>query len=152
MRRLEDRLPAAPRRTPTPRGWLLASPVLAIAFIPLFANWQFATRRGDTTTRDFAHDLLNSVEPYAIIVTAPLAFRRRFPSLVAIVVCASYFVAVSLHIPEIYVGNIAMFIAIYTVGAWVDDRRRAMLVRAVLIAGMFVWLLISTFQDATSCS
>ena len=87
---------------------------------------------------------------YAIIVTAPLAFRRRFPSLVAIVVCASYFVAVSLHIPEIYVGNIAMFIAIYTVGAWVDDRRRAMLVRAVLIAGMFVWLLISTFQDATA--
>ena len=71
MRRLEDRLsPAAPRLTPTLRGWLLASPVLAIAFIPLFANWQFVTRRGDTTTRDFAHDLLNSVEPYAIIVTA----------------------------------------------------------------------------------
>ena len=70
MRRLEDDLPAAPRRTPTARGWLLASPVLAIAFVPLLANWQFATRRGDTTTRDFAHDLLNSVEPYAIIVTA----------------------------------------------------------------------------------
>ncbi len=87
---------------------------------------------------------------YAAIVTAPLAFRRRFPSLVAIVVCVAYFVAVSLRIPEIYVGNIAMFIAIYTVGAWVDDRRRAMLVRAVLIAGMFVWLLITTFQGATA--
>ena len=87
---------------------------------------------------------------YAAVVTAPLAFRRRFPSLVAIVVCAAYFVAVSLRIPEIYVGNIAMFIAIYTVGAWVDDRRRAMLVRAVLIAGMFLWLLITTFQDATA--
>ena len=87
---------------------------------------------------------------YAAVVTAPLAFRRRFPSLVAIVVCAAYFVAVSLRIPEIYVGNIAMFIAIYTVGAWVDDRRRAMLVRAVLIAGMFVWLLITTFQGATA--
>jgi hypothetical protein len=70
MRPLEDGPPAAPRRTPTPRGWLLASPLLAIAFVPLVANWQFATRRGDTTTRDFAHDLLNSVEPYAIIVTA----------------------------------------------------------------------------------
>src|SRR5687768_17157647 len=57
-------------RTPTRRGWLLSSPVLAIAFIPLFANWQFASRRGDTTTRDFAHDLLNSVEPYGILVTA----------------------------------------------------------------------------------
>ena len=57
-------------RTPTLRGWLLASPVLAIAFIPLFANWQAASRRGDTSTRDFARDLLNSVEPYAVIVTA----------------------------------------------------------------------------------
>lgn len=87
---------------------------------------------------------------YAAVVTAPLALRRRFPSLVAIVVCAAYFVAVSLRIPEIYVGNIAMFIAIYTVGAWVADRRRAMLVRVVLIAGMFLWLLITTFQDATA--
>jgi len=57
-------------RTPTRRGWLLASPILAIAFIPLFANWQAASRRGDTTTMEFARDLLNSVEPYAVIVTA----------------------------------------------------------------------------------
>src|SRR4030095_5392361 len=71
MRPLEDRArSASPRRTPTLRGWLLASPVLAIAFVPLFANWKAASRRGDTTTADFAHDLLNSVEPYAIIVTA----------------------------------------------------------------------------------
>lgn len=52
------------------RAWLLASPVLAIAFVPLVANWEYASRRGDTTTRDFAHDLLNSVEPYGILVTA----------------------------------------------------------------------------------
>ena len=57
-------------RSPTRRGWLLASPILLIAFIPLFANWKAASRRGDTTTRAFAHDLLNSVEPYAVIVTA----------------------------------------------------------------------------------
>ena len=71
MRQLEHRSPpAAPRRNLTLRSWLLASPVLAIAFIPLVANWRFASRRGDTTTIDFARDLLNSVEPYAIIVTA----------------------------------------------------------------------------------
>ena len=57
-------------RSPTKRGWLLASPVLLIALIPLFSNWKAASRQGDTTTRDFAHDLLNSVEPYAVIVTA----------------------------------------------------------------------------------
>ena len=63
---------ATPRygRTPTRRGWLLSSPVLLIAFIPLVANWESASRRGDTTTRDFARDLLNSVEPYGVLVTA----------------------------------------------------------------------------------
>ena len=71
MRQLEHRpSPARPRRNLTLRSWLIASPVLAIAFIPLVANWRVASRRGDTTTRDFARDLLNSVEPYAIIVTA----------------------------------------------------------------------------------
>jgi Protein O-mannosyl-transferase TMEM260-like len=52
------------------RSWLLATPVLAIAIIPLFANWQSASRAGQTDTADFAADLLNSVEPYGILVTA----------------------------------------------------------------------------------
>jgi hypothetical protein len=54
---------------PTKRSWALASPVLALAFIPLFTNWYSSTRAGDSTTRDFAHDLLNSVEPYGIVIT-----------------------------------------------------------------------------------
>jgi hypothetical protein len=57
-------------RLPTPRSWALASPVLTLAVVPLFANWYSATRSGDTTTRDFAHDLLNSVEPYSVLITA----------------------------------------------------------------------------------
>jgi hypothetical protein len=55
----------APRR----RSWLLASPVLAFAFVPLFTNWDQASRAGQRDTRDFAHDLLNSVEPYGVLVT-----------------------------------------------------------------------------------
>ena len=51
------------------RGFALASPVLAIAFVPLASNWSSASRRGETATATFAHDLLNSVEPYAILVT-----------------------------------------------------------------------------------
>jgi hypothetical protein len=54
---------------PTDRGWKLASPVLAIALIPLLVNWTWASRAGETDTRDFAHDLLNSVEPYGVLVT-----------------------------------------------------------------------------------
>ena len=54
---------------PRRRSWALASPVLLFAFIPLFTNWSQASRAGETFTRDFAHDLLNSVEPYGILVT-----------------------------------------------------------------------------------
>ncbi|MGQ0641203.1 MAG: glycosyltransferase family 117 protein [Gemmatimonadaceae bacterium] len=54
---------------PTRRSWALATPILALAFIPLFTNWYSATRAGDSTARDFAHDLLNSVEPYGVLIT-----------------------------------------------------------------------------------
>ncbi len=54
---------------PTKRSWLVTSPVLAIAFVPLFANWDASSRAGETDTADFAIDLLNSVEPYGILVT-----------------------------------------------------------------------------------
>ena len=54
---------------PKRRSWIFASWVLVLAFIPLFANWTAASRAGQTDTRDFAHDLLDSVEPYGVLVT-----------------------------------------------------------------------------------
>jgi hypothetical protein len=54
---------------PTKRGWRATSPILALALIPLFTNWTSAPRKGQTDTRDFAADLLNSVEPYGVLVT-----------------------------------------------------------------------------------
>jgi len=55
---------------PRRRSWLLASPVLAIALVPLLGNWKSASRAGQTDTADFAADMLNSVEPYGILITA----------------------------------------------------------------------------------
>jgi hypothetical protein len=54
---------------PTRRGLLAASPVFLIALIPIFTNWTTASRAGQTDTADFAKDLLNSVEPYGVLVT-----------------------------------------------------------------------------------
>jgi hypothetical protein len=54
---------------PTRRSGMLAAPVLLLALVPLFTNWRTASRAGETDTRDFAHDLLNSVEPYGVLVT-----------------------------------------------------------------------------------
>jgi len=52
------------------RGLALASPLLLVACIPLVGNHAQASRRGDYTTIAFARDLLNSVEPYGVLVTA----------------------------------------------------------------------------------
>ncbi|NYE18336.1 sensor histidine kinase [Microbacterium immunditiarum] len=87
---------------------------------------------------------------YGVALTAPLAVRRRSPAIAAVLVALAFFVAGSFRLPELYVGNIALFIAMYTVGAWVDDRRRATIVRAVIIVGMFAWLLVNMFQAATA--
>jgi hypothetical protein len=46
-----------------------AAPVLLLALIPLGLNWSWATRSGDYAARDWAYDLLMSVEPYAVLFT-----------------------------------------------------------------------------------
>ena len=44
-------------------------PVLALALVPLVANWTSASRTGQSFTRDWAADLLSSVEPNGVIIT-----------------------------------------------------------------------------------
>jgi hypothetical protein len=50
--------------------WAAASPVLALALVPLLGNHATASRAHETMARDFAYDMLNSVEPYGILITA----------------------------------------------------------------------------------
>ncbi|HXQ27836.1 MAG TPA: DUF2723 domain-containing protein [Gemmatimonadales bacterium] len=52
------------------RRWLFATPVLLLAFIPIFGNHLTASRAHETLARDFAWDMLESVEPYGVLVTA----------------------------------------------------------------------------------
>ena len=54
---------------PTLRGFKLAAPILLLALIPLVANWKFASRSGHYFTQQWARDYLNSLEPYAIVIT-----------------------------------------------------------------------------------
>jgi hypothetical protein len=48
---------------------LAAAPVLVLALLPLALNWSWATRRYDYSARDWAYNLLNSVEPYSVLFT-----------------------------------------------------------------------------------
>jgi len=140
--------PAPPLRRPAPSArdlrndvWLAGA--LLIGAVLSTALGMIAGIYGDETNEAAAWGLL-----YAVGVAAPLALRRRYPATVAVVVSVVFFVGVSARIPDLYVSNIAVFIAMYTVGAWVDDRRRALWVRVAIIVGMFAWLLVTMFQAA----
>ena len=142
-------LPAAhPVKRPRPTGqdlrndiWLAAG--LFLAAVLSTALGSVAGIYGSDANAGMQWALL-----YSFGLTAPLAVRRRFPEAVVVAVALVFFAGVTFRIPDLYVSNIAMFIAIYTVGAWVDDRRRAMWVRGAVVVGMFVWLLITMFQAA----
>jgi hypothetical protein len=57
--------------------WATTAPVLLLGVLPMVGNWRQASRAGETATREWAHDLLNSVEPYGILVT--LGDNDTFP-------------------------------------------------------------------------
>jgi hypothetical protein len=62
---------ALAEREPDPaRRWLFSTPVLLVALVPLVGNRLTASRAGETLARDFAVDMLQSVEPYGVLVTA----------------------------------------------------------------------------------
>jgi hypothetical protein len=71
-RALVDRL----RLTGT-RRWVSAMPVLLLGVVPLATNWRDASRAGEMAPREWARDLLNSVEPYGILIT--LGDNDTFP-------------------------------------------------------------------------
>lgn len=48
---------------------LLTAPVLGLALVPLGLNWGWASRADDYTARDWAYNVLMSVEPYGVLVT-----------------------------------------------------------------------------------
>ncbi|MBO1751416.1 sensor histidine kinase [Actinotalea sp. BY-33] len=81
--------------------------------------------------------------------TLPLALRRRYPSAVAVVITVAFVVTAELLVPETLFINITLFMALYTVGAWEPDRRRATAVRLGIVVVMFAWLIISLFRSVT---
>jgi hypothetical protein len=51
------------------RRHLVTAPILLVAALPLVLNWGWASRAGDYAARDWAYDLLMSVEPYSVLFT-----------------------------------------------------------------------------------
>lgn len=59
-----------PGRLPAELRSKLAAGTLLVGLVPLLGNRLSASRAGETLPRDFAIDLLQSVEPYGILITA----------------------------------------------------------------------------------
>ncbi len=51
-------------------AYLMASPALLLVLVPLIGNRVTASRAHETLARDFARDMLESIEPYGILITA----------------------------------------------------------------------------------
>ena len=83
------------------------------------------------------------------LMTLPLALRRVAPVPVLAVLGVGLILIGELRVPEVTVSNIALFMAIYSVGAWERNRTRANVARGILVAVMAVWLLISFFRQST---
>jgi hypothetical protein len=66
---LSERIADARGETVTDRPQLAAAAVLVLALVPFAANFTWADRRHDWSARDWAFNLLNSVEPYGVLFT-----------------------------------------------------------------------------------
>ncbi|MBK1787035.1 sensor histidine kinase [Prauserella cavernicola] len=77
---------------------------------------------------------------WCVVLSLPLVLRRRYPIAVVLVVGLVFILAQARAIGDNLIPSIALFIAIYSVGAWEQNRTAARWVRIGLIAAMFVWL------------
>ena len=77
---------------------------------------------------------------FSVLVAGSLAFRRRWPEIVALVVAVTFVVAQYSGIWEQLFNNICLFIALYTVGAWGRNRTLATALRILISVGMLLWL------------
>jgi signal transduction histidine kinase len=114
---------------------------------------------GITTVLYWRLDLYEDVAPWWLSAIAlvwmclPLAFRKKWPITVMFVVLGAFIVVVELHVPEALISNIAMFLAIYSVGAWSKNRKAATIARVVFGIIFFGWLFISVvFKSADPAS
>ncbi|SMC69681.1 sensor histidine kinase [Kibdelosporangium aridum] len=91
---------------------------------------------------------------WAVVLSLPLAVRRRFPLAVLTVLSALFIAGQARQMGDNLMPSIALFLATYTVGAWERNRAWARWARIAVIVAMFVWLgysmLTTTADPATA--
>jgi signal transduction histidine kinase len=125
--------PAPTRQQQINDVWIGAAVVLGAVVTTLLINSMGAFVFG-------AAPSLTEQLTWGIVLTLPLMLRRRFPVTVVTVIAVFFVVAQFRQTGDNLIPSIALFFAIYTVGAWGRDRRLAKWVRIGVIVAMFAWL------------
>ena len=89
---------------------------------------------------------------WAVAVTLPLAWRRRQPEMCALMVTVAFVGGQMRAAPEVQIASGAIFVALYSLGAWGRDRRRSRRLRVGIIAGIFGWISIAYLGALPSLS
>jgi TctA family transporter len=111
---------------------LSPSPVCAVASVLLAGAADFNLGR---TPPSSVEEIL-----WCLAVSLPLAFRRRAPLVVLVVVAAAFIGLQARYVAETQLSSVCLFLALFTAGAWAVDRTMARVVRLVVVIVMFAWL------------
>src|SRR3954451_13106933 len=83
---------------------------------------------------------------WGVALAVPLAVRRRYPLVVVIIISVVFIGAQVRHIGDNTTPSVALFIAVFTVGAWERNRVVARWSRVGVVIFMFGWLAVSFFR------
>jgi signal transduction histidine kinase len=120
-----------PRITPEQQRadvWLALTAVACAVVMTVLTNSMGVQRSSPVLIEQFA---------WGFALTLPLVVRRRFPIAVLIVVGVLYIAGVLRRVDDNLVPSLALFIAMYSVGAWERNRTIARWSRIAVIVVMF---------------
>ena len=128
----------APRPAPTSRQRRIDLGIaLAIATVAVLNV--FLARSAGLFASEDAPSVLEQLG-WSLAVMLPLIWRRSRPEVVAVLVSIFFIGGQVRGAQEQQLATGAVFVVIYTLGAWGRDRRRSRWLRLAIIGGMFAWI------------
>src|SRR5690625_437749 len=131
-----------------PANWLRTDAMFAVVLAVMGALMGYASMVAGMAIGD--QDDPRGLMLAALALSAPMVLFRRFPCIIAVLVSGLYIVSGYTTGVEVYSGQVVLYLSFYAIGAWENNRRRALWVRVFILAVMAVWLLIETVRGFTS--
>lgn len=82
---------------------------------------------------------------WGVALSLPLAVRRRYPVAVLVIISVVFIAAQVRQNADNNTPSVALFLAVYTAGAWERNRRVALWSRIGVIGVMFGWMAVAIF-------